>query len=48
MDLHRLKHEHALEYERLFPDEKSAEEEADGNEGSPSLFDGAPEGLAEI
>jgi cytochrome b subunit of formate dehydrogenase len=28
MDLHRLKHEHALEYERLFPDEAVEEEEA--------------------
>ena len=46
MDVHRLKHEHALEYERLFPHEATDEEEADGEESAPSLFDGAPEGLA--
>jgi predicted CXXCH cytochrome family protein len=47
MDLHRLKHEHALEYERLFPDAATDEEEAGGEEDAPSLFDGTSKGLAE-
>jgi len=46
MDLHRLKHEHALEYERLFPEEAATEEEADGDKSAPSLFDETSEGLA--
>lgn len=46
MDVRRLKHEHPLEYERLFPEKATGEEEADGEQRSPSLFDGAPEGLA--
>ena len=46
MEKHRLKHEHALEYERLFPDEAATEQEADGEESAPSLFEGAPKGLA--
>ena len=46
MRVSRLKHEHALEYERLFPDRVEDEPEADPSEATGPLMSTPEEGLA--
>jgi cytochrome b subunit of formate dehydrogenase len=46
MSVTRLKHEHPLEYERLFPDRVQEEREEEASEGPANLLPGHEEGLA--
>ncbi|MGD8322279.1 MAG: cytochrome b/b6 domain-containing protein, partial [Gemmatimonadota bacterium] len=46
MDVARLKHEHPLEYERLFPERAAAEPDEEHGEPGTGMLDPAPEGAA--